>query len=65
MKDLRAHFCCSLLALFVAALPTQMNAQETIYVSTGAGQQILAFDAKLGTVTGVCNIKVICSRHHR
>jgi hypothetical protein len=59
MKDLRAHFCCSLLALFVAALPTQMNAQETIYVSTGAGQQILAFDAKLGTVTGVCNINAV------
>ena len=55
MKDLRAHFCYSLLALFLAALPTQMNAQETIYVSSGAGHQILAFSAS-GTVSGVCNM---------
>jgi hypothetical protein len=55
MKDLRAHFCCSLLALFLAALPTQINAQETIYVSTSAGHQILAFSAS-GAVSGVCNM---------
>jgi len=57
MKYLRAHFCYSLLALFLAALPTQINAEETIYVSTGAGHQILAFSAS-GTVTGVCNMTV-------
>jgi hypothetical protein len=55
MKALRAHFCYSLLAFFLAALPTQVNAQETIYVSTGAGHQILAFNAS-GTVSGVCNM---------
>jgi hypothetical protein len=53
MKALRAHFCYSLLAFFLAALPARVNAQETIYVSTGAGHQILAFSAS-GTVSGVC-----------
>jgi len=56
---LRARFACmSVLAIVVAASWTQLAAQTNfpVYVSTGAGQQILAFDSNSGAVTGVCNI---------
>ena len=56
MKELRAHLVCCLLTFFLTAFAIQASAQETIYVSSGAGQQILAFNSNSGTVTGVCNI---------
>jgi hypothetical protein len=52
---LRAHLSCCVFALFLTALPSQLKALETVYVSTGAGQQILAFNDS-GAVTGVCNL---------
>jgi hypothetical protein len=59
-QSLRAHFSCSAVLVFVVAvLCNQVAAQISpvpVYVSTGAGQQILAIDGNSGAVTGLCNI---------
>ncbi|HEV2117207.1 MAG TPA: hypothetical protein VGR48_14345 [Terriglobales bacterium] len=58
--------CCKLsrLAAVVVAilLSCEVFAQTTfptVYVSTGAGQQILAIDGSSGTITGVCNVSFV------
>jgi hypothetical protein len=50
--------CTGILVFVVAVLSNQVAAQTAfpVYVSTGAGQQILAIDGNSGAVTGVCNI---------
>jgi Strictosidine synthase-like, N-terminal len=62
-QSLHAHLSCSAILVFVVAVLCNQVAAQTapfpVYVSTGAGQQILAIDGNSGAVTGVCNIPAV------
>ena len=59
-QSLRAHLSCAAILVFVVAVLCNQAAAQIfpVYVSTGAGQQILAIDGNSGAVTGVCNISL-------
>src|ERR1700747_3189775 len=56
MRQVRWLLLALVCSLTAQAVLCNQAAAQTVYVSTGAGQQILAIDANLGAVTGVCNI---------
>jgi len=54
--------CSSLLFFSLLVTSLQLAAQTsfpTVYVSTGAGQQILAIDGNAGTITGLCSVTFV------
>jgi hypothetical protein len=56
MRQVRCLLLAVVCSFTAQAVLCNQAAAQTVYVSTGAGQQILAIDGNSGAVTGVCNI---------